>query len=167
MGQLKSFLPVIDHESKVLILGSMPGVKSLEENQYYGNARNHFWKIIYKLFNKEIEQDYNKKIKLLKGNKIALWDVINTCYRKGSLDANIIAEQPNDIVALLEEYPNIKFVGFNGTKAFTTYKKHIGIQSLTELEYAKLPSTSPIPGKNIKTLEEKIESWSIILDYIH
>ena len=165
-NEIYSFQPIIDKQSTILILGSIPGVKSLEANEYYGNPRNHFWKIIYTLLNKELEQNYSQKVALLKRNGIALWDVISTCHRQGSLDTNIKAEKANDFHSLLKIYPGIKFIGFNGTKAFNTYKKMIGLQSLNKINYALLPSTSPIPGKNRKSFEDKLQVCAILLDYL-
>lgn len=166
MDKIKSFNPIINEESKVLILGSMPGVMSLERAQYYGNPRNHFWKIVYHIFNEKEEEDYDKKVIFLMEKRIALWDVIDNCYREGSLDTNIKKEEVNDLERLLIIFPNIKFVGFNGTKAYNTFKKHIGLNVLEKVEFIQLPSTSPIPGRNIKTFEEKLKAWRIILEYI-
>lgn len=89
VDKIKSFEPLVDKESKVLILGSMPGVMSLNKQQYYGNPRNHFWKIIYSLFNEVEDELYEQKKAFLLRKGIALWDVINNCYREGSLDSNI------------------------------------------------------------------------------
>ncbi|QUH24570.1 DNA-deoxyinosine glycosylase [Serpentinicella alkaliphila] len=166
MDKLKSFEPLINKESKVLILGSMPGVMSLDKQQYYGNPRNHFWKIIYSLFNEIEDEHYEQKKAFLMKKGIALWDVINTCFREGSLDSNIKKEEVNEVESLLEYYPNIRFIGFNGTKAYSTLKKHIGIQFLNKVEYKQLPSTSPIPGRNIKSFDDKLHEWSIILNYL-
>jgi hypoxanthine-DNA glycosylase len=84
-----SFAPIADKDSKVLLLGTMPGQRSLKLQQYYGHKRNHFWKIIFHLFDKPFTDDYERKIELLLSNKIALWDVLQTCEGKGSLDSNI------------------------------------------------------------------------------
>ena len=89
MSEPTSFAPIIDDKSKVLILGTMPGGKSLEKQQYYANPRNQFWKIIDNLFDETLPTDYEKKINFLKDKRIALWDVLKACSREGSLDANI------------------------------------------------------------------------------
>lgn len=159
-------LPVVDSATKVLVVGSMPGKQSLEKQQYYGNPRNHFWPIMSELLETEVPDDYVKRIALLKHNAIGLWDTVETCEREGSLDAAIRNEKPNDFQTLFEEYPNIQLVLFNGAKAFEVFKKHIGLELLEERAYKKMPSTSPIPGKNIKSFAEKLEDWRIIQSYL-
>ncbi len=166
MRELQSFKPVIDKRSRILILGSMPGKMSLEKSEYYGNPRNHFWKIIYDLFNKPLEEEYQKKIEFILNHNIALWDVIENCERKGSLDVNIKNERANDIISLIENYPKIEAVVFNGGKAFETYRRLIGFDYKPSIDYIKLPSTSPIPGRNIKTYEDKLEAWKEIKNYL-
>lgn len=158
--------PIVDGKTKVLILGSMPGKQSLEKQQYYGNQRNHFWPIIGKLLAIDIPEDYNERIALLRKHCIGLWDSIESCEREGSLDATIKNEIPNNFSELFKKYPQIQLVLFNGGKSFDVFKRHIGLQVLDGRAYKKMPSTSPIPGKNIKTFDEKVEIWSILLDYI-
>lgn len=159
-------LPVVDASTKVLIVGSMPGKQSLEKQQYYGNPRNHFWPIMGELLEIAIPEEYDKRITLLKNNAIGLWDTIETCERKGSLDAAIRNEKPNDFYTLFENYPNIQLVLFNGAKAFEVFKKHLGLGLLEGRAYKKMSSTSPIPGKNIKSFAEKLEDWRIIQSYL-
>ena len=159
-------LPIVDSSTRVLIVGSMPGKQSLEKQQYYGNPRNHFWPIIGELLEIEIPHDYSGRIAILKNHAIGLWDTIETCERIGSLDAAIRNEKPNDFQTLFENYPNIQLVLFNGAKAFEVFKKHIGLELLAGRAYKKMPSTSPIPGKNIKSIAEKVEDWRIMLSYL-
>ncbi|WP_047979819.1 DNA-deoxyinosine glycosylase [Ornithinibacillus contaminans] len=158
--------PIITTESKVLILGSMPSVLSLEQQAYYGNPRNHFWKILFALFKEEVPDDYNAKIAFIKEKNIALWDTIGACYREGSLDANIYGEEPNDIPSLLREYPKIRLIVCNGTKSYNTLKKYYKTEVLSTITVLKLPSTSPIPGRFNKTLAEKIDAWKVIVKYL-
>ncbi|UUV24234.1 MULTISPECIES: DNA-deoxyinosine glycosylase [Lysinibacillus] len=166
-NELKNILlPIVDSATRVLIVGSMPGKQSLEKQQYYGNPRNHFWPIMGELLEIAIPNDYTERIALLKNNAIGLWDTIATCEREGSLDAAIRNEKPNDFQTLFEQYPNIQLVLFNGAKAFEVFKKHIGLELLDGRAYKKMPSTSPIPGKNIKTFTEKLEDWRIIQLYL-
>lgn len=159
-------LPIVDSSTRVLIVGSMPGKQSLEKQQYYGNPRNHFWPIIGELLEIEIPHDYSGRIAILKNHAIGLWDTIEACERIGSLDAAIRNEKPNDFQTLFENYPNIQLVLFNGAKAFEVFKKHIGLELLAGRAYKKMPSTSPIPGKNIKSFAEKVEDWRIMLSYL-
>ncbi len=167
MTELKNILPpVIDLSTKVLIVGSMPGKQSLEKQQYYGNARNHFWPIIAEILGQEIPENYTKRLHLLLENHIGLWDTIESCEREGSLDAAIRNEKPNDFKTLFERYPDIQLVLFNGSKAFEVFKKHIGFEILSNRRYQKMPSTSPIPGKNIKSFEEKLTDWRVMQSYL-
>lgn len=167
MQRIYSLDPILHSQTKVLILGSMPGQQSLEKQQYYAHPRNQFWKILFTMFSQPETTDYHKRIALLQANDIGLWDVIHSCVRKGSLDANIKEERANDIATLLQTNQNIRFVAFNGGKAFQTFKKFIGLDSLATIAYKQLPSTSPIPGRNIKSLDEKIKEWQIIKEYIY
>ena len=161
MQRIYSFPPIADQNSRILILGSMPGVESLRKQQYYAHPQNQFWKIIYDLFATPLEQDYEKKVDFLRSKGIALWDVIENCYREGSSDAKIKEEKPNAIPKLLEQYPRIKCLLFNGTKAYDSYRKMIGF---TEgWLYEKLESTSPA---NTKSYEFKLKNWRKILKYL-
>lgn len=154
--------PIVDQKTRILVVGSMPGVQSLQKQQYYGNARNHFWPIIEAVFSEQVPSDYTERIALLKKYQIGLWDTIQSCERKGSLDATIRNEVPNDFVWLFAAYPQIELVLFNGGKAFDVFKKQVGLAVLEGRSYEKMPSTSPIPGKNIKSFEQKVEAWQII-----
>lgn len=158
--------PVVDTSTKVLIVGSMPSKQSLEKQQYYGNPRNHFWPIVGEILAVAMPMDYEERLELLREHGIGLWDTIASCERKGSLDAAIRNEKPNDFHALLKQYPNIRLLIFNGTKAFDVFKKHVGFEVLTNRPYKKMPSSSPIPGKNIKSFEEKLEDWRLIGAYL-
>ncbi len=158
--------PVIDESTKVLIVGSMPGKQSLEKQQYYGNPRNHFWSIIGEILEVDVPENYEQRLVLLQENQIGLWDTIESCERKGSLDATIRNEKPNDFKGLFERYPNIQLVLFNGSKAFDVFKMHIGIDVLAGRSYEKMLSTSPIPGKNIKSFGEKLADWRVMQLYL-
>jgi hypoxanthine-DNA glycosylase len=165
MSRITSFEPLIDQQSKVLILGSIPGAQSLKKQQYYGNPRNHFWPMMYKLFDEKPASTYEEKILFLQRHGIALWDVIQSCNREGSLDARITDPVVNPILQLLQRFSSISLIALNGTKAFTLFRKHAAHQ-LTGLPYVKLPSTSPVPGKHVKSLEDKLQEWKIIKEYI-
>lgn len=158
MSICKSFLPNIDKNSEVLILGSMPGIKSLEEQQYYAHPQNRFWKLMGECCNcKDLAKKiYPEKLKILLKNKIALWDVIATCNRDGSLDSNIENEIPNDIPKLLKKY-NIKRICFNGNKSYLSFKKYFP-QILEQYNCYKLPSTSPANAKYKP--EDLYNEWS-------
>lgn len=160
MVNCKSFSPSVDSKSKILILGSMPGVKSLSEQQYYAHPQNRFWKVMGKICNCEnlSELDYKTKLSVLLANKFALWDVIKSCSRDGSLDSNIKNEQPNDIPALLRQYPNINAICLNGNKSYSAFKKHFP-DLLNRYKCCKLPSTSPANARY--NLEHLLAEWKI------
>lgn len=161
MNNCKSFAPSIDNNSKVLILGSMPGVKSLEEQQYYAHPQNRFWKVMGIICNepKLYELDYNLKLKTLLKNNIALWDTIKTCKRDGSLDSDIQNEIPNDIRGLLKKYLNIKTICFNGNKSYYAFKKYFP-DLLDKYSCYKMPSTSPANARY--SLSKLIMEWNIL-----
>lgn len=164
--QVLSLDPIIDQNSQVLILGSMPGVESLAKQQYYANPRNHFWRILTTIFDNEDPVDYSARISVLHENRVALWDVIQSCQRTGSLDSNIKDEEPNDFQKLLKSYPHIKYIMFNGGKAYEVFKKQIGFHSFSDIDFIKLPSTSPTPGRNVKSFAEKLEEWNVIKECV-
>ena len=167
MPLIQNVLPaIIDEKTKVLIVGSMPGVQSLEKQQYYGNKQNHFWRIMEQIIEEKIVDDYEGKIAQLQAHHIGLWDVIQSCERKGSLDAAIKQEIPNDFAQLFLRYPQIELIIFNGGKAYDVFKKKVGFDLLQGRAFEKMPSTSPIPGRNIKTFDQKAEVWKIIRNYI-
>jgi len=158
----KSFLPVAISNAEILILGSIPSVKSLEQQQYYGHPRNTFWWIMGEIFGFDYTLEYElRKSHLLKHN-IALWDVLKQCERQGSLDSAIVAEsiEANDFSAFFAEHLHIKRVLFNGTKAESEFKKRVipilGA-NFTDIEYYRLPSTSPAMASLTKSA--KLAEW--------
>lgn len=162
-SSVKSLSPVIDRRAKALILGAVPGKESLEKQQYYANSRNSFWKIIFSLYDFNVEESYNKRIDFIQEKSISLWDVIKVCDREGSLDSNIKNEKTNDFASLFKEYPNIEFVLFNGTKAYEVFRKQVGFNISDKIIFKKLTSTSPA---NTISIERKIMEWKIIKDYL-
>lgn len=162
MQKISSFPPIINNESKVLILGSIPGIKSLEMQQYYAHPQNKFWKIIFELFNEDYTTDYSERIKILEKHHIALWDVIDTCERKGSLDSEIKNEEANKIGELLHNYPNINAVFCNGQKSHKNLLKILPKDF--HLPIIVLPSTSPAHAS--LRYEEKLKSWKMVLNYL-
>lgn len=140
----------------------MPGIISLEENQYYAHKRNAFWTIIYTLFDEEISENYDdKKVFILK-NYLALWDTLKLCFREGSLDSKIKEEQPNDILQLIKDYPSIHSVIFNGKGAKKFFHRYFAQQR--SISYYTLPSTSPANAR--KTFNEKLSDWAIIKELL-
>ena len=158
------FPPIIKPDSRVIILGSMPGVKSLQEYQYYAHPRNAFWPIMDKLFKIYSDFEYKDRLKLLLNNDIALWDVLQSCERQGSLDSSIKKESiiVNDFEDLLVEHEQIKTIFCNGNAAYSTFMKHAmpKLHDFLDIEVIALPSTSPANAK--MSFEEKLEAWSIV-----
>ncbi|UQB69663.1 DNA-deoxyinosine glycosylase [Epilithonimonas zeae] len=161
MNRINSFPPIVDEHSQILILGSVPGVKSLQMQQYYAHPQNQFWKILFHLFDVAFSLNYQQRIDLLKENKIALWDVIESCERKGSLDTEIKNEIDNNILQLIENHPNIKIIFCNGQKSYKNLIKILGKNF--KIPIVVLPSTSPL---HTVKFEEKLESWKVIKDYL-
>jgi hypoxanthine-DNA glycosylase len=160
MYNLQSFQPAIDENSKILILGSMPGLKSLEMQQYYAHPQNRFWKIMASICknNQLVMSDYNDKIKILLMYKIALWDTLKYCDRKGSLDYNIKNEIPNDIYGLLKKYPNINTICLNGLKSSNVFQKYF-LDLKQQYKIFNFPSTSPANAKY--SINDLLEKWII------
>ncbi|OGO85017.1 MAG: DNA-deoxyinosine glycosylase [Clostridiales bacterium GWD2_32_59] len=163
-----SFDPIINQNSKVLILGSMPGEESLAKNEYYANPRNEFWTITSAVIGIELSGTYEEKKKNLLENGIALWDVMKTCERKGSLDSDIKNPEVNDFREFLDTYRHIVAIAFNGGKAYDTFKSKVGFKFFDErkITYIKMPSTSSMKGKHVKNITDKIKEWSEIVKYI-
>ena len=162
MNRIFSFPPIVFNDSKILILGSVPGAKSLEMQEYYAHPQNKFWKILFEIFNENFTTIYSEKLAFLKKSKIAVWDVIDSCERVGSLDSKIMNEESNDILKLLEEYPNIEAIFCNGGKSFKNLQKMAGKDF--EIPIYLLPSTSPL---HTISFEKKLEDWKVILNFIN
>ena len=146
---------------RILILGSMPSVKSLEEAQYYAHPRNAFWRIQAALFDEPFTTNYEERKRRLMHHGIALWDSAASCIREGSLDSAITEAVPTDVPALLAAHPSIGHIFFNGgasQKLFLRFHRSLKGQIFTTL----LPSTSPAAA--VLTLEQKTERWRCILD---
>jgi double-stranded uracil-DNA glycosylase len=155
----EGFAPVGSHEAKVLILGSMPGQKSLQETRYYAHPCNAFWKIMGELLGISLDASYEAKLLALKAQQIALWDVLKFCERPGSLDSSINNDSliVNDFETLFASWPNIHTIFFNGKKAAEVYRKHLPV---TQHKLIGLPSTSP--ANAAMSYMKKLEAWSII-----
>src|SRR3989338_8093211 len=118
MGTIRSFPPIANKYAKVLILGSMPGARSLEQEEYYAHPQNKFWSIMISILGYEEPLMYAKKKRILLNHGVALWDVIHSCRRNGSLDAHLRDIRINDFNLFLRRCPRIKAVFCNGQTAF-------------------------------------------------
>ena len=150
----KSFAPIIGKEPLVLILGTMPGKESIRLKEYYGHPRNIFWKILSSVIGLDLNADYSSKAKALIDNKIAVWDVCYSCYRKGSLDSNIKEVVPNKISELIHKYPSIQRILFNGKKAEKEYLKYF---SKIDIDIFSVPSSSP--ANTSMNYDTKLDLW--------
>jgi len=213
---LSSFPPIADPNSRLLILGTMPGEQSLRLGQYYGNPRNHFWRLIYTLFDDGVggvggcsggaddsrgggqdgqgsdngivasagacnghralrcnvrgdargeagrmpHAEYAERIDFVRRHGVALWDVLASCEREGSLDSRIRQEQANDFAAFFAAHPQIRHVFFNGAAAEKLYLKHAASSvSGLPLTFHRLPSSSPALTA---PFEQKLAAWKAI-----
>jgi hypoxanthine-DNA glycosylase len=134
------FPPLFSEDSKILILGSFPSVKSRENNFYYGHPQNRFWKVMSAVLNEKIPENTEEKKLMLLNHKIALWDCIASCEIQGSSDASIDKVIPNDIGIILNT-ANISAIFCNGKKAYEMFQRHV--QATIHCEVVCLPSTSP------------------------
>ena len=149
-------------DATILILGSMPGEMSLTAQQYYAHPRNVFWKILSEVFDFDIGLDYSQRLRQLKLQKIALWDVLQSCERIGSLDSNIVkqTEVANDFAGFFKQHKQLKRICFNGGKARDAFNKHVLNRHLKfkqQFDFYALPSTSPAHAA--MNYETKLLHW--------
>ena len=164
MSNIHSFLPVSDAAAKVLILGSMPGNKSLQQNQYYAHPSNVFWKIMGELVGATPDLTYEERLRILTLSGVALWDVLASCERKTSLDSHIKNESANDFASFFTSHPHITRIFFNGSKSEQCFNKFVqGKQRLPLLQLRRLPSTSPAHAG--MRYEDKLLAWRAITDF--
>ena len=152
-----TFPPLYNENSKVLILGSFPSVKSREQNFFYGHPQNRFWKLIARLFDEAEVQTIEQKKELILKHNLALWDVNHSCTITGSSDSSIKDVVPNDISSILKS-SKVDRIYANGATSYNLYKKYI--LPKTGIEAVKLPSTSPANAGF--SLDRLFEHWSII-----
>lgn len=157
--QTHEFGPCYNADSKILILGSFPSVKSREEGFYYGHPMNRFWKLLALLYEEETPGDIAQKKAFLKRNRIALWDVIESCEIAGSSDSSIERVAVNDVGRILRE-TKIQAVYANGRKAESLYRKYL--EPVTGIKAVGLPSTSPANASF--SLNRLKEQWERILE---
>lgn len=148
------FGPLYDQNSRVLILGSFPSVKSREQNFYYGHPQNRFWKVIAAVFGCPVPQTIEEKKSLILSNRLALWDSIASCDIAGSSDASIRNARTNDI-SLILDHSSIERIYCNGRKSHEIYCRYIEPQ--TGRSAVCLPSTSP--ANAVWTLDKLTEAW--------
>jgi len=160
MSTIYSFQPIDDNHARILILGSMPGQASLAANQYYAHHRNTFWPIMTQLLQISPDASYKERITALKSSQIALWDVLKSCQRAGSLDSMIETDTQtiNDFQSFFPAHGKITHVFFNGGKAEACFKHYVLPENnLGLLKFTRLPSTSPANAR--LSFEDKCRIW--------
>lgn len=158
----RSFPPVADARTRVLVLGSLPGEESLARAQYYANPRNHFWRLIGGVIGADLAPlPYGARLEALLAAGIGLWDTVGSATRRGSLDGAIRGHRANDLAALAATLPELRAVGFNGGKSAT-----LGLAQLAgrpDLALIPLPSSSPA---YTRPFEEKLAAWRRLAPYL-
>ena len=163
----KGLPPLLCENPRILVLGSLPGDKSIEMQQYYGHPRNRFWQVMSSVLGKPLPEDYEAKKKLLSDSGIILWDVYHSAEREGSLDSDIREPEFNDLFTLLKENPTIRVIAANGKtaeRAFFKWNDSIlyKAQEVSQnIVVYSMPSTSPANAS--WTLRKLVNQWKRIL----
>ncbi|MFY0663504.1 MAG: DNA-deoxyinosine glycosylase [Natronospirillum sp.] len=158
-----SFPPIEPPQARVLILGSMPGVASLNAHQYYAHPRNAFWPIMSALFGAGPDLPYDERVAVLQAHGIAVWDVLASCERPGSLDAAITKTSmvPNNFEDFLAHHPQVRHIFFNGGTAEQSFRRQVLPKlDADRLVLQRLPSTSPAHAA--LSLTQKLAAWSAV-----
>ncbi len=162
--RIVSFPAIATPDARILILGSMPGAASLEANEYYAHPRNAFWPIMAEVFGLDSAASYRHRIAALKEGRVALWDVLKTCRRSGSLDSDIEPDsiEVNDFDVFFAAHPGITRVCFYGGSAERYYQRFVpAILTRPDLHYTRLPSTSPAHAA--MSFADKARDWRAML----
>jgi TDG/mug DNA glycosylase family protein len=159
----RGFSPVVGARPRLLVLGSLPGRASLAAGEYYAQPRNQFWRLLGELIGASPTLPYADRLAVLKRADWALWDVIESCEREGSLDASIVMRtvRTNDFAAFHARHPTIELIGCNGATAERLYRRRVlpGLEGrAAEIPLVRLPSTSPANAS--LSYERKRESWA-------
>lgn len=161
LEQLQAFPPLLGKHPTCLVLGSMPSVASLQQQQYYAHPRNAFWPIMGAVFGFDARAAYPNRVESIVANGVAVWDVLQSCQRSGSLDSAIQrdSEIANDFDNLFIQQTSIKQVIFNGQAAAKIFNRHCAEtkKKFPNVDWHTLPSTSPAYAS--KTVEEKRKTW--------
>jgi TDG/mug DNA glycosylase family protein len=161
---VQSFDPVLNAQSRVLILGSMPGKVSLLAGEYYAHPRNLFWRLMEELLGVDRSAPYRERTAQLLARRVGLWDVLKACTRGTSLDSDIVpsSEDANDFAGLFEKCPEIRVVCFNGAKAAASFRRRVMpcLGAREDIVFHALPSTSPANASIPWT--KKREAWRVV-----
>lgn len=168
MSRIESFALQAGADPRVLVLGSIPGVASLQAVQYYAHPRNAFWPIMADYFSFESDAEYDTRLQILREQGVALWDVLQSCVRSGSLDSAIEAGSiaANPIEEWLAEQPQVKLILLNGGKAAEEFRRRFpNLMQSESLTVLKMPSTSPAYAA--MRFEAKAKHWHAALDTVY
>ena len=154
------FKPIVFKDTKILILGSFPSIKSFENNFYYAHPSNQFWKILHAVTAYPVN-NRDQKVWLLKECKFGLWDMIKSCQRDNSLDTSLESEEVNDLETFLEAHPSITKLAFTGKKSEALFKLHF---SHLDIETVYLPSPSSAYAK--MGFDSKVLEYKKLLGYM-
>jgi double-stranded uracil-DNA glycosylase len=155
------FPPVADPRATILMLGSLPGEESLRQGRYYANPRNQFWRLMGDVIGQELTSlDYHSRLARLQNAGVALWDVVASAERQGSLDGAIRDAEANDLATLVASLPSLRAIGFNGAKAAAIGSARLGDSAPALLS---LPSSSPA---YTLAFEAKLERWLALRPYL-
>jgi TDG/mug DNA glycosylase family protein len=163
MDEIKrSFPPVVNPRTRLLVLGSLPGEESLARSQYYANPRNHFWRLIGAVTGSDlVALPYQARLDALLAAGVGLWDTVGSATRRGSLDGAIRGHRANDLAELAAGLPQLRAIGFNGGKSAS-----LGAAQLAgrpDLALIPLPSSSPA---YTRPFEEKLEQWMRLAPFL-
>ncbi|WP_374943339.1 DNA-deoxyinosine glycosylase [Sphingomonas sp.] len=161
MDVKSSFSPVAAPDARLLIVGSLPGERSLTEQRYYAHPQNQFWRLLSPVVGRPLATlSYDTRLRVLQGRRIALWDVVATARRRGSADAAIRDAETNDLAALVRTLPDLRAVAFNGGLAAKIGRPLLGDEHVALVD---LPSSSPL---HTVGLPAKQPAWSALADYL-
>ena len=162
MTRKSSFPPVVAPDTRVLVLGSLPGERSLAAQRYYAHPQNRFWHLIGKVVGVELEPlDYDGRLAALLAAKVGLWDTVASARRAGSLDAAIREAEHNPLADLAASLRELRAVGFNGKAS-----ARIGMPQLTHADLALIPLPSSSPANASVPLAEKEKLWGRLADFL-
>ncbi len=164
--KIESFPPVADRSARVLILGSMPSVKSLAQKEYYAHPQNQFWPFMGELFGAGRDRPYAERLRILARSGVALWDAAHRCHRELSADATMRDVEPNDVSGLLRRCPRIRAIFCNGRKSEELFRRHVVPilgDDLERLHIGYLPSTSPANASIPR--DRKLAAWREVAEW--
>ena len=162
MTRKSSFRPVVAPDTRVLVLGSLPGERSLAAGRYYAHPQNRFWHLLGRVIGVELARlDYEDRLMALLAAKVGLWDTVASAHRVGSLDAAIREAEHNPLADLARSLPELRAVGFNGQAS-----ARIGMPQLAGTDLALIPLPSSSPANASIPLAEKEKVWSRLGDFL-